>query len=103
MPGQTTQNTKIPYLKTELHMTATEWKKITEKLNKKNLEAERITKVLTKRQQMRKENQAMVDSWDDSLLVKIFQKIITLLKNRISSYRICIVETRKNVQNVNKN
>lgn len=71
MPGQTPQNTRISELKTELHITGTEWKKIIQKLDKRDLQEEEMARQRVRRQKMKEENQAMIDSWDDSFLVKL--------------------------------
>lgn len=71
MPGQTLENTKICDRKTELHIRANEWKKITQKLDRRNLKEEAAARAEEKRKKMKEESQAMVDSWEDSLLVII--------------------------------
>lgn len=76
-PGQTFENTRISDLKTELHITTDKWRKITQKLDRRNLKAEAIAKERARRQQMREENQAMIDSWEDSLMVTKQKEIIT--------------------------
>lgn len=72
MPGQTLANTRISDLKTELHITADEWKKITQKLDSRKLKEEAIAKEQAKRKQMKEDSLAMVNAWEDSLIVITF-------------------------------
>lgn len=69
LPGQTLENTKIADRKAELHVTAKAWKNITKHLDRKRLAEEAIKKEQDRRKAMKEESQAMVDQWDNSIIV----------------------------------
>lgn len=68
-PGQTLSNTKISDRSIALHIPENCWKKITGHLDRKLLAERAIDKEKARRKAMKDESEAMVESWDNSVMV----------------------------------
>lgn len=64
---------------TALHISSKEWDEITGRNDRKKLEAEAIAKEQAKKKYMKESSQAMIDSWENSLLVRIHSFLISTM------------------------